>query len=146
MRKQLLVLCVLVLAACDGGCTKPLPVPVNDIIDCAKAEGMADWSTFVTKLTPDLGNWSKLVADVIALAPTAGFHIAECVAEDLINQYLSVKNPNTVAAAQAREDIRNYVQNSLAKARSDGGEAAPPRKVIFHFEKACPNTPGGCSL
>lgn len=158
-RARVLLLALVSAFACTGpsvvaigagsGCNKPLPVPVNDVIDCAKAEGMTDWSAFVTKLTPDLGDWTKLVSDVIALAPTAGFHIVECVAEDLINQYLSVKHDNvasTNSAAQAREDIRVYVQNSLTKARANSGEAAPARKVVFHFEKACPGTPGGCAL
>lgn len=104
--KLIIALCLsLSLVACHG----PVPVPVSDLIDCVKQEGAANWSQIVAQLTPDLGDWSKLVTDVEALGPKFGFDIVRCVGEELIAQYLSVKHNDTAttwSAHDAAEKIR----------------------------------------
>jgi hypothetical protein len=127
------------------GCSSCGPlaaVPVTaDVIDCVKAEASTDWPTINDKLKPDVGDWSKLATDVIALAPTVALHVAECVGEELIQQALSVKLgvKSTEAASRnsaeaAREQIRAYNQGTSAK------------KPVYHAQKVCPETANGCNL
>lgn len=105
----------------QAACTGPVPIPVSDLIDCTKTEGTADWATIVTKLEPDAlsGNWAQLVVDVTAIAPTYALHIVECVGEELIQQYVSVKHTGDMAsgwnARDAAEKIRTHAMGSDGK-------------------------------
>ena len=106
-----------------GACKGPTPVPVSDIINCAKLEGGNDWPAIEAKLRPDLDahNWSQLVADAEALGPTVGLDIASCVAVELVQQYLSTKQvaTQTSGAHEAIDKLRVKL-------------AAPGKSVTFH--------------
>ena len=133
-----MLLFVTVVLVTSSSC-RPLPLPVTDVIDCIKAEASTDWPVIEAQLKPDedAGNWSKLATDAIALAPTVALHVAECVAEEMFQQYLSVKRPDiasTNSAATAREQIRSYNQGTSTK------------KPVYHAQKVCPATPNGCNL
>lgn len=104
---------------------RPLPVPVTDLVDCLKAEGDAHWAEVLAKLTPDIGDWGKLAADVLALAPSYGLHVVECVGEELIQQYLSVKHAD-MASTHDAHDAAEKIRASVS---------APGRSATFHTSK-----------
>ena len=100
--------------------TGPLPTPVTDIIDCTKYEGSAQWPVILAKLEPDVAahDWIKLVTDVEALAVGDSVEIARCVGEELIAQYLAVKQTDTSStwlAHDAADKLRSNAAGSSGK-------------------------------
>lgn len=157
MNKIMISAPLIALLACSSAqltaCSGPLPIPVADIVDCVKAEGSADWATIVSKLEPDAlsGNWAQLVVDVTALAPTYVLNVVECVGSKMISQYVSAPHEGNEGvtksvANKAMDDIRALVAKELTAQRTKAGQAAPARRVLFHFKSVCPAMPDGCDL